>query len=426
MTEETLRATLATAHQLMQLGQFADARTLLKRQHKTNPRHVDTLLQLAIAERLLKQWPEAIQLLKKAAALAPDNMQVVEQLASVLMFSNQGHNMVLAVGQFAKLLEAWPGNHAVGSNLITLALRNDMPRAVLDAIAPLLVLPLADHVRLHYAAACAIAAYLLEDAGACARFADMAMSVRGAAHDAQGVPVRGDVYFMLIYAEFLRDLLAFRAANPALYGTDGCEKMLHVIGESHSLTPAQLVLRHECGARRVVPHLIMGAKAYFFTPDGPNTWKYALEEIIRRIPKDEPIAVGFGELDCRTGEGIMEQHRRDPDYAMARDIAALCEAYVKYVKISQLRRVGKTYIIGVPAPNRSAAADLQAGEEVVFTSMIRDFNAALAREASKQELGFIDLYAATVDADGWAKTGVHIDQVHVLPAVMAQLLSACI
>jgi hypothetical protein len=111
---------------------------------------------------------------------------------------------------------------------------------------------------------------------------------------------------------------------------------------------------------------------------------------------------------------------------MVRDIAALCEAYVKFVKITQLRRLGRTFIIGVPAPNRIAAADLQAGEEAVFTGMIRDFNAALAHEAGKQELGFIDLYAATVDADGWAKTGVHIDDVHLLPSVMAQVMSGCV
>jgi tetratricopeptide (TPR) repeat protein len=371
MTEDALRATLTSAELLMQLGKFAEARTLLKRQYKTNPSHVETMLQLAIAERLLQQWPEAITLLKKATALAPDNMLVVEQLASVLMFSNQGQNTLLAIDYFAQLLAAWPGNNAIGSNLITLALRNDKPRAALDTIVPLLALTLPDHVRLHYAAACAIAAYLLQDTDACARYADMAISVRSAAHDASGAPVRGDVYFMLIYAEFLRDLLAFRVANPALYVAHGSEKMLHVIGESHSLTPTQLVLRHEGGARRVVPHLIMGAKAYFFTPDGPNTWKYALEEIIRRIPKDEPIAVGFGELDCRAGEGIMEQYRRDTDYVMVRDIAALCEAYVKFVKITQLRRLGRTFIIGVPAPNRIAAADLQAGEEAVFTGIHR-------------------------------------------------------
>ncbi|MEJ0010852.1 MAG: SGNH/GDSL hydrolase family protein [Alphaproteobacteria bacterium] len=230
----------------------------------------------------------------------------------------------------------------------------------------------------------------------------------------------GDLPFMLLYVEFLHALLAVRTAHPERYRAGENAPRLHVIGESHCLTPAHMSLR----PGRCVPHLLMGAMAYFFTLEKPNAWQYALQETIRRLPKDEPLIVGFGELDCRATGGIMAQHRSRPDYVIAEAVDELGTKYVQFVKRAQLHRQAPACIAGVPAPNRAVGRDLPPGEAGSFTGMIRDFNAALAREAAQQQLGFIDLYAGTVDHDGWAKDGVHIDHVHLKPSVTAGAIEA--
>jgi len=231
---------------------------------------------------------------------------------------------------------------------------------------------------------------------------------------------------MLIYAEFLRDLLAYHAANPPWQPASKPSATLHVIGESHSLTPAHGCLAVGAETLRVTPHLIMGAKAYFFTPAPANSWKDALADILRALPKDDYVAVGFGELDCRIDEGIMEQCRRDPHYDMEAEVATLCAAYVGFVKHALRRRRGAAYILGVPAPNRAGRAHLEDAGAGLFVAMIRHMHACLRAQAHAQQLGFIDLYAATVDADGWAKPGMHIDAVHLLPSVTLQAIEAAL
>lgn len=413
----------AHAEQLIQAGQFDAARGLLKRLHKLHPKSTDILLQWAIAERFLQHWPEAIALLRKALSWKPNDWRLIDQLAQVLMFSNIGANLQQAITHYAALLKLRPDMHVAGINLVILALRNDLPQPVLAAIPPLLTdATLPPHWQLQCAAACAIATYLGNDTAACARFVEAALAVRATAFDAAGAPVLSDHYYMLLYAEFIRDLLAYRAAQPQYYAPVAGQQAAHVIGESHCLTPAQMVVSGAAASWHCQPHLMMAMKAFFFSGPEENTAKYALTQIIARVPKSAPLIVGFGELDCRPREGLMTQWRREPGYDLHAAIDRLCEGYARFVKRAQLRRSGRTYLVGVPAPNRTVAVDLQPQEASVFTGMIAHFNARLAQEAATQELGFIDLYRQTVDADGWARSGVHLDHVHLVPAVVAQAM----
>lgn len=410
---------LLTVQQLLQQGQVEPARAILKKLHEAYPQNPDILLNYAIAARLAKDWPEAIALLKKGMALVPGNPVFVEHLAMVLMLTNRGPETLESIGYYTQLLQQNPQHYAVAMNLLLLALRMDQPQAILAAIPPLLSLPgLNAEAQLHYAGACAIASYLVGDSEACARYVPLAL--------AAAVPPGHDPYFLRIYNEFLRDLLAYRTQHPALYAAAEDAETLHVIGESHCLTAAHLVVPHSGKSARVRSHLIMGAKAYAFTLPGESVWKYTLEQAIRQAPAAATLIVGFGELDCRAREGIMEQYRRHPGYDVAAEIAALCATYVAFVKTAQSARAGRCYIVGVPAPNRVVAADLQAGEEPLFLEVFRQFNAALAGEAARHELGFIDLYAATAGADGWAKPDVHLDQVHLTPALVAARFTASV
>lgn len=414
---------LITAQWLDQ-GQIEAAHTALKRLHKAHPKNTQVLLQYAFAERLRKRWPEAIALMRKATSLAPNDLLLTEHLCNMLIYSNIGKHLAEAVGHYATILKQKPFYTAVATNLIAFALRSDMPGPVLKAITPLLTQPdLDEGTHLHYSAACAVASYLLGDFSAARLYSSSALAhpQAGTAHDT--APGANDRYFMRLYAELVHDLLAYHTAHPAYYTAEGSAPKLHIIGESHCLAPAHLAITTSDGTRRVVPHLIMGAKAYFLSLDRATSWADALNQIIHGIRRDEPLVVCFGEIDCRAREGIMEQYRRTEHYAIAQEIETLCTGYVRNVKHAQLKRGAPTFLLGVPAPNRVALDDLQAGEEAIFTQMIAQFNQSLARAAATQQLGFLDIYAATLGSDGWAKEGVHLDHVHLKPEIVAELLA---
>lgn len=406
----------------MQSQRLDEARKVLKQFTKRHAKHADGWFMLGQLERALQHWSEAIDALQKAITLQPQTLAVREFLAMTRLFSNDGRQAILAIEEFAVLLAAAadsPQAPVFAANLLTLALRADMPDVVLKSVGPFIagrVVEGPEQQRL--TAGLAIASFLRDQREACAAYAAQAIALRHFAQDAEGKALPGDYPFYHIYATFIAALIAFRTAQPALY-EGNVSGVLHAVGESHSLTPSQLVIN----GRRVQSHLLMGAKAFMLASDKGESWQYQFKRIIQGLPKDEPVVVMFGEIDCRADEGIMAQWAQRPDYAMETEVAALVAAYVKFVKLAQLKRLAPTAIYGVPAPHKAALGDLPAGRTGEdLTRLIRHFNACLAQEAAKQQLAFVDVHALTVGADGWAKEGVHIDNVHLTPVVVAQVL----
>lgn len=415
---------LMLANQMLQQNQPAEARTILKRLVKNHGSHPDLLTLSAQAEHMLGNEVQAIALLRQVNDLVPGNYHTMNNLAQALMLSNEGRNTIAAIDVFAQMLKRAPEDQLTATHLAKLALRNDLPQAVLQSIPATLqhdILP-SNRLRLH--AAMAIAAYLMADFESCANHAAQALLLRdhGYAAEQAGQPDDLPHVHLLIYAQFLVDLHLYRQANPAYYHAPQQPKKIHVIGESHSLTPAHLVL----GDHQVTSHLMMGGLAYYFTVPRGQTWQYTLEQRYKTIRKDEPVMVCFGEIDCRSNGGIMAQYLAQPGYDLAGEINQLVEAYVRFVKKAQLRRAARTWLCNVPAPKRSNVTNLDEHQCTVFTSIIARFNQALQRETEKQELGLVDVYTPSVGHDGWACEGAHIDEVHLTPAILAQAMQVCL
>lgn len=416
----TLPDELQVAYGLIQAQRVDEARKLLKQFTKRQSKHADGWFMLGQVERALQNWAEAIDALQNAAALEPNSWAVKEYLAMTRLFSNEGRQVILAIEDLASVLAAIPdapGAAGVAANLQTLALRNDLHKAVIANIVPYFATHrIEGPERQRLAAGQAIAYFLTQQLDESANFTQQAMQLREFAYDADGKRLPGDYPFYHIYARFIADLIAFRAAHPELY-EGPVQGAIHAIGESHSLTPSQLVIN----GQRVQSHLMMGCKAYMLANEQGESWQYHFKRIVQGLPKNEAVIAIFGEIDCRPGEGIMSQWAARADYAMEQEVSTLVAAYVKFVKLAQLKRLAPTYVCGVPAPHAAALADIPAGktgEDLI--RLIRQFNECLAAEADRQGLPFIDIYAATVGSDGWAHDGVHIDDVHLTPAVVAK------
>lgn len=415
---------LHVAIQLMQAQRFAEARQVLKQFTKQQSKNADGWFLLGQLERTEKHYDAAIAALRKAQALNPQALVVTEYLAMTQLFSNDGRAMLAAIDHFATVLKAAPESpsaSAIAVNLQTLGLRCDAPQKLIDAVQPFYRAH-APHgaERLRLAAGLAMAHYVLGDVGQSKTYAEEVVALRAFAYDADNRALPGDYPYYYIYAQFILGLLAVRAATPGMYAGQA-HRQLHAIGESHCLTPAHLVIH----GHRVQPHLLMGAKAYYFGAEHGESWRFQVERILASVPKGDPVVVMFGEIDCRATEGIMQQWLRDESYDMEQEVAGLVARYVKFVKLAQLRRHGATYLYGVPAPARTEVmenGDLPAERHADFVRMIAHFNTCLAKEAEQQELPLLDVYAATRAEDGWARPGVHLDGIHLQPQLLAELL----
>ncbi len=415
---------LLRAFELMQQNRLPEAQTIVKKLIKTEPKNETAWFLLAQIEQVHGRWSESISNYLKAQSLNPANLTMTEYLATARMQSNQGRMMVAAIDDYAAVLaktDGAPGAVAIATNLQTLALRNDEPEKLLAAVGSYYdqyILP--DSERMRMAAGLCIASFITGDFERANGYAREVIMLKHFAFDAQDQPLPGDYPFYYIYMQFLADLMEFRRTHPALYEGETSKK-IHTIGESHCLTPTHTIV----AGQRVRAHLMMGIKCYYFTVEKGESVRYRLESIIRSIPKDEAIVIMFGEIDCRANDGIMEKMLSDPTYDMKQEVANFVAAYVKFVKIAQLKRAAPTCLYGVPA-------SVPPGDKLVperwddFRHLILYFNQCLAQEALKQGLPFIDIYALTAGPDGWAKEGVHIDGVHLMPDLVAGALAAAL
>lgn len=407
----------ALGKQALQAGRLNDARQIFEQLAETLPNEIELLFYLSQVERQSQQWAKALAWIERAYTLAPTHPLIREQRATLYMLSNEGKHMQTALDSFAETLRDAPQSYAVAGNLITLALRSDAPRRVLDSIAPLLSNPaLLDTQRLRFTASLSVAAYLCNDTAQALKMAEAALALRASAEQQ---PTEADLPFLLIYAGFIRDLLQYRTQNPALYTANTSQK-IHIIGESHCLTASEVVIKNY----HLTSHLHMGAKAYFYTLPEGESWQYQLAACIQKLPANDPLILTFGEIDCRVEGSIMRHLMTDPKYQLEAELEGMIARYTAFVKQSTQTRSGKVCIAGVPAPCAALQKHLDDARKSALPHLIASFNAHLSQQAVAHNLGFVDVYQATLGDNGWAREGMHLDDIHLTPAVMAEAIQA--
>ncbi len=219
---------------------------------------------------------------------------------------------------------------------------------------------------------------------------------------------------VVIYARYLDGLLPRLSPDRA-----NATEVLHIIGDSHCLSPACLPVRLAGELHRVRPHLVVGAKAWHLAAamnprEGPQRMAFTMAAA--RIPQGASVAVMCGEIDCRADEGLyvfLDSHRDIslPDY-LERFAAA-------YLDSAMAELAGRRLIVcGPPAPPAERASP--AG----FVDMVRGFNAALAGAAHARGLAYLDAHALSADPEGTSNGRWHMDDFHLLPEAFGTLLEA--
>lgn len=260
----------------------------------------------------------------------------------------------------------------------------------------------------------AIAAWVGDDPAACRADIDIANAAAAVDEPYPNAAMIG------IYRRYLTLLLDYRGAHAEAYGADGAAE-LHVVGESHCLSPAWTRVSLDGIPHRVRPHLVMGAKAWHFAAPGPSDHKQNLARAITGLPEGGQTLFVFGEIDTRLDEGVLRHVDRHPrsDWEQVALVTAL--GYVTYVARLARTRGLKVSFQGVPAPAASHAG-VEPERRTRHLELVRFFNAALETLAGDHGCRYVDVFGLSAGADGSAHRRSHLDAYHLTPDCLGQAL----
>lgn len=228
---------------------------------------------------------------------------------------------------------------------------------------------------------------------------------------------------LCIYQLYLERLLRYRQENAALY-EPSASNVLHMIGESHSLSSNGTRVSFEGASAKIRSHLLIGCKAWHLSQAKANYFQRGLATILQQIPEKATAFFAFGEIDCRHNEGVFH-HFRKRGGDLDGIIRITVEGYAGFVAKLAAARSIRPIICGVPAPHceRPALNGLTSEDRKSYLDAIAHFNEALKDAATERGAGFIDFYGLTADANGTSGGDRHIDHHHLLPNFLREALS---
>ena len=224
------------------------------------------------------------------------------------------------------------------------------------------------------------------------------------------------------FSKYIARLGAELARNVVNYqGTTDMQNTVYVLGESHALSPAHLVVPWHGQVSRFVPKFVMGVKMFHLgtkgRSDSPRFCDAAKAQIAQCRPNSH-LLVTIGEIDTRLDEGIWPllagrnwvQREELISTTVDEYLANLCE-------LTRNQHFRTITVQGVPAP----ASDLDKAISSTklrksYIELIRQVNDRLKGQTLLHGWAFLDVYTATCGDDGTSNKKWHIDDFHLKPS----------
>jgi tetratricopeptide (TPR) repeat protein len=217
----------------------------------------------------------------------------------------------------------------------------------------------------------------------------------------------------MIYNNYFNSLIKYHKENPSLYELKA-DKDIHVIGESHCLSPAHITLKADKGIYKFKPYPVLDTKIWNLISPYSNKHKSAFNLCLERIPNNSIALFCFGEIDCRINEGIMKQYRANPAINVAGHIETMLKSYIQLIA-SQVKEKNLTVIIqGIPAPNLNMSSYPE-NDVRIFLNVVKYVNEKLKEECELNQLKYLDVYSLTSNNYGFSSGLYHIDGHHLKP-----------
>lgn len=226
----------------------------------------------------------------------------------------------------------------------------------------------------------------------------------------------------LAYSRYIAMLIDNRRLKSELY-RDSAPDTLHVIGESHCLSPHGTALDLGGDLYRLEGRLIMGCKAWHLADPKVNNFQRAYWAIVSDLAEGANLLVTIGEIDCRMDEGMFPRHKKTGG-SLDHIIESTARGFVNFIATLAADKGHQANICGVPAPHPALISDspLPEADHGAYLDMIRRFNISVEGFAKQRGCGFVDLYSMTVREAGTADGSHHIDRNHLYPSAIHRAL----
>lgn len=220
---------------------------------------------------------------------------------------------------------------------------------------------------------------------------------------------------MRVFYRYLRQLALAQlaAANAAAPAPPALT--LHVLGESHCLSPANGVFPWHGRLARASARFVMGIQMHHLAQAGENVYKQRLLSHLRDMAGG-PLLLTIGEIDCRPVEGMWRAAARG-GVPLEQMVEATVDGYFSFLDQALCQRAWPSITIqGVPAPGYDLTDRRDPGDKPGFIAMIRRVNTLLAAGARRRQWHFLDIHAATSRQDGLGNGRWHLDRYHLSPS----------
>ncbi len=398
---------------LMDLGRLQEAHDAFLRATELAPTTADAYVGLGRARIRLGRFEDAKRTLERALRYAPTLVEAYDALGYCLMRVGQ---LEAATQHHLRALDQDPPVPSAFVNLFnTLMFRQVTDDARRVAEAGVRDLPPASPQTAELEVGLAKLAWIE------GRLDDLQVALDASESILTCFDDYPNVDNLRVFHRYLRWLLGFRRHYRGdAYGGEPT-KALFFISESHGFGPSETVVCLDDEPRRVLTILVTGCKAFHLGRTEGNEYQASVRAALRAIPEGHPVVFGFGEIDSRADEGIIKAHHtKGQDYREA--VPPMVDAYVKFAVDAARAKQHTPLFYGVPAPSPQVTARCGPDHCELLVSVIRTFNESLRGACERYGSRLLDVYAHTVNAEGTAAAGHHVDDYHVHPETLRAIL----
>lgn len=222
---------------------------------------------------------------------------------------------------------------------------------------------------------------------------------------------------MRVFYRYLRQLAAACPATAA--DASPPLALLHVIGESHSLSPGNTVFAWQGRQVQARSRFIMGIQMHHLAQAGQNTYKQHVQSHLDAIGEGA-LLLTMGEIDCRPVEGMWRAAQRGHGPLDAL-IGSTVAGYLAFLDQALRQRPWPSITLqGVPAPGYDLTDRRDPGDKRGFLDMIDSVNTLLKAGARERHWHFLDVHGATAGQDRLGNGRWHLDRFHLAPAFYQQ------
>ena len=200
------------------------------------------------------------------------------------------------------------------------------------------------------------------------------------------------------------------------------DNIVYHLGESHCLSYAHQKFSLSGKSYQIVPKITFGAKAHHFASGKKNKFKSITQTHLNEIPSYSRVFVSFGEIDCRSTEGIIPASMK-LQMPRKKIVSQTVKEYLDWLHNINIVKKHELFIFNVPCPVYNHEVSENLNSQVA--EIVRFFNEALKKYLNGYNFNLIDVYGFTAGDNDFSNGLYHVDGYHLgskaLPKITKQL-----